>query len=440
MAKSRDNFKSFRENQKLAQEYAERLKEIFDASERNSKKITSFINDVESSLNRTQKVQDDIDRIKEDVENNNIVFIQQRESAKEQINAINAFYSEFQNLKSQIDDPNQGMGVSLQESKKVRDKLKAFENQAESLNSSFEQTVGNYNEKAKNLEELLIKITDLFSKATNENDGVQSQLDKVKAIREEVTTTYERIKSFEENITDVGAKVKTLLKNAENDSLSITDIKAKATNTYEEIERIYGQTADTGMAGEFAKRRDEFKDEIETWSTRIYRVTIFLFIVIILLFALPYITAAICDNFCDLKITPDFYLRLAITSPIVYYLYFIAKKHKQSTESYRKYAFKTTLAFSIKNHIDLLARHDKFNKPEHSDQVLNWAIKALDKIYDEPYFDEGKKMKYKIMLEEIRYGLKKEKQPKHKTESEDSKSEAENNEEFGEDEAPNPEI
>ena len=85
MAKSRDNFKSFRENQKLAQEYAERLKEIFDASERNSKKITSFINDVESSLNRTQKVQDDIDRIKEDVENNNIVFIQQRESAKEQI-------------------------------------------------------------------------------------------------------------------------------------------------------------------------------------------------------------------------------------------------------------------------------------------------------------------------------------------------------------------
>lgn len=406
MAKERNQFKGFNENRQRAQQYADKLQELLSNSEDKNSRIEELLSRFSKNVDHSEQVKNELIAISEEVSISNANIDGQKEIIENQRSEIDLFYNEFNEVKKRVLDPSNGMEVSLNDAIEVRNKLKAFEAKSTSLNVEFEKKVDDYTKRAVVLDELQGKISDLFSKASNEEDGVKIQLDRVKAIREEVVTTYDRIKEFEENVSSIDAKIKTLHKNSHEKSEEINNLKDKASDTYKEIERIYGQTADTGMAGEFAKRRDEYKKEIDLWSSRISRVTLYLFIVIVLLFLLPYFGAIFCGEFCEITITPDFYLRLAITSPIVYYLYFVAKKHKKATESYRKYAFKTTLAFSIKNHIDLLARHEKFDKPEHSNQVLDWAISALDKIYDEPYFDEGKKMKYKIMLEEIKYGVR----------------------------------
>ena len=98
-------------------------------------------------------------------------------------------------------------------------------------------------------------------------------------------------------------------------------------------------------------------------------------------------------------------MRFLILSPIVYYLVFCSSQYNQVKKLHDKYSFKTTLAMTIKSHIELLTHEENFQSPERLDKILDFIIDGFNKIYNEPYANDDFKMK--VELANIKLDLQK---------------------------------
>ena len=94
-----------------------------------------------------------------------------------------------------------------------------------------------------------------------------------------------------------------------------------------------------------------------------------------------------------------------ILSPIVYYLVFSSTQYNKVKRLHDKYNFKTTLAMTIKSHIELLTQVEIFQSPERLDKILDFIIEGFNKIYNEPYTNDDFKMK--VELANIKLDLQK---------------------------------
>ena len=151
-----------------------------------------------------------------------------------------------------------------------------------------------------------------------------------------------------------------LLEDSTTEYNNIISIKEDSEKLLLEIQDIYEIAADTGLSGEFDKRRKYLKELLGTWEKRIFITTLVLLGMIILMFVgqLWLYNWDMANHTFDI----NFYIRFLIASPVVYYLYFCSSQHAQAKKLHDRYSFKTTLAMSIKNHIKLLTQHEKFKE------------------------------------------------------------------------------
>lgn len=167
-----------------------------------------------------------------------------------------------------------------------------------------------------------------------------------------------------------------------------------------DIQDIYEIAAETGLSGEFDKRRKHLKEALDKWEKRIVITTIVLLVVIVTMFIgqLWLYKWDIENHTFDI----NFYVRFLIASPIVYYLYFCSSQFSQTKKLHDRYSFKTTLAMSIKHHIELLTEQEKFNQEERINKILDFVLDGFTKIYSEPHNNEDYKLKLKLVNMEMK--------------------------------------
>ena len=192
------------------------------------------------------------------------------------------------------------------------------------------------------------KVEALHNETKNLNDIIN--------IEKQSKTLNSNIISLEDNSSKLYNSIIKVEKDSNDKLNSINNNLNISEEAKIKIQEIYNIAAETGRSGEFNNRSIQLKKEIKSWELKIFLFSIILAILAISLFIFQlYLVEWKLE---DYKL--NFYLRFILLSPIVYYLVFSANQHNKTQKLYDKYSFKTTLAMSIKHHIEILIKQDLF--------------------------------------------------------------------------------
>lgn len=327
-------------------------------------------------------------------------FRTKRDKISKLLTQVNTFYEKkYLPLVSKIEDKNTGLNARIklgtqfknevikikessklqyEEIKKYAVSLRKINTELNRIDTSIKRVLLNATTKSNKINELHANITLIDSQATN--------------------TIKKLEKLFSESQKNENT-LSELLKKANTEFEGIENIKINSEQLLSKIQNIYEIAAETGLSGEFDKRRAHLKDQLKKWERLIFITTTVLLLLIVAMFILQLELYEwdLTNHTFDI----NFYIRFLIASPIVYYLYFCSSQYNQTKKLHDKYSFKTTLAMSINSHIELLTSHEKFNSPERINKILEFILEGFDRIYSEPYAEDDYKLKLKLANMEI---------------------------------------
>jgi predicted nucleic acid-binding Zn-ribbon protein len=321
---------------------------------------------------------------------------------KKRINSIliqaEKFYNtQFVPLKSKITDPETGFRKKIKDFNSLSKQLDKIESSCNKKYDEVEQTISNFKNSVSQLRPIDVAIRKLHEssvKNKTDSDAILTRLISIEKRAAELRKAIGQIKSESQAHL-------VSIENLKNEGkVKVDDIGANlklSRETLAKIQEVYNIAAETGLSGEFENRRNNLKSDLSKWENRIFYISLTLLVSFLVLFILQLIQ--LNWKIADLKWS--FYARLLVFSPIIYYLFFCATQYSKVNKLYDKYSFKTTMAMSIKHHIDLLIKQQLFVDNTRIDKVLDFVLEAFGKIYNEPYSDEDYKMKLKLSSIEV---------------------------------------
>lgn len=314
---------------------------------------------------------------------------------------VNSFYDKkYIPLLAKIEDKQSGFQAKLNNSKKETEEILKYKSIAISQYEEIKKIAIDLKSKYPELKRLDTNIRKLAINATNDSNKTKSLKDSIQLLEIKIKKTNTEIQALFKASEKDSKEIEILLNNSNNDIENITKNSAESNKILFEIQRIYDLAAQTGLSGEFERQKLQLSQQLKKWEFRIFIISIVLLISIISLFLLEL-------KLYDWKlksIDMNFYLRFILFSPIIYYLYFCTNQFGEAKKLYDKYAFKTTLAMSIQNHIKMLLDEEKFDI-NAKDKILEFVLNGFQKIYSEPYTENN--LRIGLKLQSIEMNLEK---------------------------------
>jgi len=353
------------------------------------------ISEIDVNTNEAKKLKASLKRI---IDSTNIAILKFREE-KNKISSlltqINNFYNKkYLPLLNKIEDNDVGFKARLKQGTQFKNETLKLKELSKKQYDEVKKYASDLRTNYKELKSIGVLIGRLLDNSTKKSN-------KINEINSHILNLENRIKSLHKNLEKLFVESSNnhktiigLLKKSNDEFEEIKTIKNSSEKLLIEIQDIYEIAAETGLSGEFDKRKEQLKKLIIKWGKRIFISSAFLLIMIIMMFVLQLklYNWDLTNHTFDI----NFYVRFLIASPVVYYLYFCSNQFNQAKKLHDKYSFKTTLAMSIKSHIELLTKHEKFNEKERMDKILEFVLDGFKNIYSEPYSQDDYKMKLKL--------------------------------------------
>ena len=272
---------------------------------------------------------------------------------------------------------------------KLRDELKVAKEEAEAL-----------------IEELN-ESTELPAEVKANIDNLKSELSTLQASYTTTTTYIQEIKSYKESFDEVKETIDKELEAAETQNSTLatyideaTKLKAKL----EEEKKRSGELLDDArntlklvtngsLSKVFIERSEERKKARRVWAG----VVVLYFIAFV--FALNHIIENVASENGSNGTVASWSIRLAVSAPFVYFLYFVIKQYSHERDLEEKYAFKALIAQTINNNTKLLK--DEFGQLANdvnkmNDKILDFTVTSLKAVYREPFKESSIRSKLKI--------------------------------------------
>ncbi|MDR0661569.1 MAG: hypothetical protein LBG19_12465 [Prevotellaceae bacterium] len=332
-----------------------------------------------------------------------LLFEADKKSIEKKLSEANRFYTQkYLPLQNKINDPSEGLSAILKETQKD---YKAYKIAKADCVAKFKEIVDitkNSGIKSKELAKIESAVLKFYKSAEANTAKINSLLVKADETCSKINQIYRDFLELKKTSKDLVDNISTLEKDSNTLKTDIEDHHKTSKEKLEDIQKIYEIAHETGLSGEFEKRRNSLNVETKKWEKYIIWTSIVLLIGVALLFVWQFKAN---NNRFDKVFDINFYVRFLIFSPIVYYLYFVSTQYNKAKKLHDKYAFKTTLSMTIKSHIELLTQNGYFDDAGQCDKILNFILDGFRKIYNEPYVSESYKMKIKLANFEI--GLQK---------------------------------
>jgi len=374
------------------------VKEIEQQSliiENNVRLSKTLLSSIENNSNEAKKLNTSLNRIIKTTNEAIVKFKNEKDNISRLLKQVNNFYSKkYLPLVSKIEDNETGFKARIKQGTTFKNEINKIAELSKKQYDEVKKYASELKKGYREIKSIDNSIRKLFDNSTKNNYEINEINKHVSKLETQIIT----LKTNLDNIyseSKINSKTITDLLNKSNKEFNeIQQIKEDSKQILEEIQSIYGIAAETGLSGEFDKRRSQLKKLIVKWEERIFYTSLGLLIMIVSMFLLQ---LYLYDwNLKDHTFDINFYVRFLIASPVVYYLFFCSNQYNQAKKLHDKYSFKTTLAMSIKSHIELLTQNTKLSEKDRMDKILEFVIEGFHKIYSEPYSDDDYKLKVKL--------------------------------------------
>ena len=316
---------------------------------------------------------------------------------------VQKFYnSKFLPLSEKIENSETGFANRIKQVTATSKNINFISNSCKVQFQKIKNYADRYTKALQSLEKLDRSIRNIYNKVEAADIKSNEFLKAIQDAKKNSDIFAKDISVLQENSIKYEKEIRMLLQKATGEYENIVSIKAKSEETLKDILNIYEIAADTGRSGEFDKRRKALTYDLLKWQKYVTWSTLCLFMMIIGLFIWQ---LYLCDwQLEKLSMDFNFYCRFLFTSPIIYYVTFVSMQYSKTKKLMDIYSYKTTMAMSIKSHLELLTTNESLKKFDK--EILQFTLEAFEKIYKEPY-DNNDDLKMQIKMLGVELGLEK---------------------------------
>ena len=302
------------------------------------------------------------------------------------------FYSKFAPLVEKIENTETGFRARIKQVNTTYTSINSIFNNCKAQFDKIKSYADRYTKALKSLENLEKGIEKIYRKIETTDIKSNDLLTAIQEAKNKSDVFAKEISTLKESSATYEKEIGSLLEKAKEEYESIASVKIKSEEILQDIFDIYEMAADTGRSGEFDKRRKALTIELNKWERSVKWWTMVLFGIIVLLFIIQLNLSN--WNLEELTMDLNFYSRFLLTSPIIFYLTFVSIQYGKAKKLVDIYSYKTTMAMSIKSHLELLTTNESLKK--YDKEILEFTLEAFGKIYKEPYENEDLKMQLKM--------------------------------------------
>lgn len=321
------------------------------------------------------------------------------------LNEAERFYKEkYAPLATKYATKKKEIAADASGADKERKKFEKLKKDCLSLYNEIVILGKNYKARIVELKKIENVIQNLYRAAEQNKGKIDKIQEAVAIVQKEVTISNNHIKVLERECVSLTTNIRKYANESNANNQKIAKLHSDSEIILAQIQEIYEIASETGLSGEFEKRRNSLNSEIKKWEKYILWTSILLFVGILGLFIFQ---LSINDWILNATFDLNFYVRFLIFSPIVYYLYFISVQYRKAKQLHDKYAFKVTLSMTIKSHIELLTQQGYFKGEKHIDQILEFVLDGFRNIYCEPNNNSSDDYKMRIKLADVEIEMQK---------------------------------
>jgi hypothetical protein len=220
----------------------------------------------------------------------------------------------------------------------------------------------------------------------------------INARRDDVIVRHEKIKTVHKDIDDLAGKTRERaadVKNAHATALTdrdeITKVKDRANDIKEEIENTYHITVDAAMGGALNERKIEIQKGLKFWRLAL------IVSVLILVAAIGVLIAISVQEGGDTNLLEAVTNRLVYLTPLLFVILITYKQYNHERRVIEEYAFKASMAQSLRNYSVLLSDNYK-HVSGAEEKILDFLLKSMTNIYDRSSLDNKSGLFYQLIV------------------------------------------
>lgn len=283
------------------------------------------------------------------------------DTIKEFVQPIIDIYDQEENPTTKAKELN----AILNDSKQKEQNITSIFTQLQEIKTKYNQILSEYNKYNK-------ELTELKQKIDNEDTGIDAILLEVETINKNCKQYYSQISEYETKTKSLLEKANEEQKNIQSIKKNINDERDNIHKIHEELNEIYSIAANKAQGGIFNTHR-----RINFWQKWFW----------VIVTVLTYIGWGYAilnygfNNANDSLFLENVIKVIAISIPFAFLLLLLTKNVQNAQKAEERYAFKSVLAFSLRQEVhELTLRY-----PESSDEILNFTIDQLGRLYSVPY-------------------------------------------------------
>lgn len=364
------------------------------------KESTQLLKEIKVNSSGVKKTENVLNNLIENTNQTVQKFRSERDRISKLLTQVNSFYNnKYLPLAEKIDDKESGLKAVIRHSVSNRNETNKLKELSEGQYNQIKSYASLFKKMNAELKKIDQAIRTLHNESERKGLNISTRQTHVQQIEKNLNLKKNQLDKLFEKSKKTESEIAETLLHSNKVYNEIVSLKTKSEGILKDIQNIYEIAAETGLSGEFDKRRSFFATEVKKWDIRVTCSTAILFLIILLFFIgqLWIYEWDLTSKTFDL----NFYVRFLLASPIVYYLFFCSNQYAKAKKLHDKYSFKTTLAMSIKQHIMLLLEQESFTNEENTEKILDFILHGFRKIYSEPDVDDDYKLKLKLSNMEI---------------------------------------
>ncbi len=254
----------------------------------------------------------------------------------------------------------------------------------------LEELVKQINDKIGNVEELTQKaqvssqvLTDasaLLQQLKQQQQVVESVTQGVNEISSNVKQHYENIK----NSSDVATKYTDEIEKQKKDNDELVKNIKQLTERSEVLLRTsddqLGRISSQVLANSFQGEGGKLDESVQKWFSWLWATTLGLLIIAgVIVFIQLHGGGDLLEY--------GFLVKIALTSPVIYFITFLANQYSREKKLLEEYRFKATIALSFEAYRKLLREEVaalQINDEKKQERVLDFIVESVSNIYSSP--------------------------------------------------------
>lgn len=382
--------KTLTERRKEAARIVEQIDAELSLAKKGVQECINELNEATKSKNDFRKLLPQINRLTNSVNTAITKIRSDRDRLSRLLTTVNNFHNKkFTPLQAKINDPETGLNARIKEGDKFSKELEKVKLNNQKQLKLITDLTSDFRKKLSELRSIETSLRKIQTKVLDEEKTVTQKRAKIQEDAIKVEAATRNIVDSEKIIVETEFKIQKLHKDSEKAYSQIDAWHTEADETLEKIRGIYEIAARTGLGGEFDQKRIRLDKDLDRWRKHLFFTTIGLFTVIIGLFILQLIPVK--WDVTSIEFDGNFYARFLITSPFIFYLFFVTSQFNRTKSLLEKYSFKTALALSIEAHINLLMSVEEFQEKERLDKIADFILDGFNRIYDAPFEQKSDK-------------------------------------------------